>query len=126
MSRRRAAVPKNVVSLAEARKTRRVDTYRARLDQVVQGNRAAIGRLYVSGTLFTRQGSRAGRDLLMAHEHLLRVMALLDRLEDQGDVPAPRRVEAVEAVFKELDELLDRTTQLTQQTQAFLGELKRE
>jgi hypothetical protein len=122
----RASAPRavEVVRLAEARLGRRLDTYRDRLHRVLAANRRAVGQLYVSGALFTRPGTRAGRDLLLAHEHLLRVMRLLDRLADEGDVPAPRRAAEVDAIFGELDTLLERTDALTQHTTAMLGELK--
>lgn len=116
----------NVVSLAEALRVRRIESYRARLDRVLESNRSAVGRLFTSGTLFTRDGTRAGRELLQAHEHLLRVMTLLERLSDQGDVPSPKKPASVDAVFLELDTLLERTTTLTAQTTDLLGELKRE
>ena len=41
--------------------------------------------------MFTKHGTRAGRDLLLAHEHLLRVVSLVNRLGNEGDVPAPRK-----------------------------------
>ena len=113
-----------VVSLADARQTRRLSSYRERLDRVLRTNKRAVGQLYVSGALFTRPGTRAGRDLLLAHEHLLRVRRLLERLADEGDVPAPRRSAEVDAIFSELDTLLERTDELTQHTTELLGELK--
>lgn len=123
---RRSAPRAQVFSLAEARLTRRLSTYRERLDRVIRSNRRAIGRLYTTGSLFTKVGARAGRDLLTAHEHLLRVVTLLDRFGDEGDVPAPRTVKEVEAVFVELDTLLERTGELTAQTSALIGDLKPE
>ena len=127
MRKRRAPTAlAELVSLAEVRQARRLQTYRLRLDRVLKGNRRALERLFASGTLFTRQGARAGRDLLLAHEHLLKVLTLLDRLEHQGDVPAPRAAEAVDRVFEELDTLLRRTTELGAHTASLLGELSRE
>jgi hypothetical protein len=115
-----------VVDLAEVRVSRRLSLYRARLQRVLKANRKALERLFSSGTLFSRQGTRAGRDLLLAHEHLLRVVALLDRLDHDGDVPAPRKEEAVAKVFTELDTLLQRTGELGQHTASLLGELSKE
>lgn len=126
MSKRRAlkAVQvAEVVNLHDARLTRRVEEYRARLDRVLKANKRAVTRLFSTGMLFTRHGTRAGRDLLLAHEHLLRVMTLLDRLANEGDVPPPRREEEVDAIFTELDTLLDRTGDLTEQTAQLLEEL---
>jgi hypothetical protein len=112
------------VSLSDVRHSRRLTTYREKLDRVLRTNKRSIGRLYTSGALFTRLGTRAGRDLLLAHEHLLRVVALLDRLSHQGDVPAPRAAEEVDSIFNELDTLLDRTSDLTAHTSEILGELR--
>ena len=111
-------------SLSDARHARRLKSYRERLDQVLRVNQKAIGKLYLSGRLFTRAGTRAGRDLLLAHEHLLKVLSLLDRLAQKGDVPAPRKAGEVEAVFSELDTLLERTGELTQQTTELMDEMK--
>ena len=113
-----------VYSLSEARHLRRLKVYRERLDRVLRLNKRAIGRLYTSGRLFTRAGTRAGRDLLLAHEHLLRVLALMERLSHRGDVPAPRRTGEVEAVFSELDTLLERTGELTAQTTELMDEMR--
>lgn len=123
MARRRAQTAP-VFSLSEARHARRLKTYRERLDRVLRLNKKAIGRLYLSGQLFTRAGTRAGRDLLLAHEHLLKVLSLLDRLSHEGDVPAPRRAGEVEKVFGELDTLLERTGELTQQTTELMDQMR--
>ncbi|MFT3710389.1 MAG: hypothetical protein QM817_22425 [Archangium sp.] len=112
-----------VVSLHDARLSRRVESYKSRLDRVLKANKRAITKLFSTGMLFTRHGSRAGRDLLLAHEHLLRVVSLVERLENEGDVPAPRKQDEVDAIFKELDELLDRTSELTEHTAELLEEL---
>jgi hypothetical protein len=127
MSKRRASlsvVPvAEVVSLHDARLSRRVDAYRARLDRVLKANKRAVTKLFSTGLIFTKHGTRAGRDLLLAHEHLLRVVALVDRLGNEGDVPAPRKPEEVDAIFLELDTLLDRTSELTEHTAQLLEEL---
>lgn len=115
-----------VVSLHDARLSRRIGTYRARLDRVLKANKRAITRLYATGLLWTRHGTRAGRDLLTAHEHLLRVVSLLNQLEDEGDVPAPRKTSEVDAIFHELEQLLDRTSELTEQTASLLDEMSKD
>jgi len=123
---RRRAPDAQVVTLQELRVARRMKTYRDRLERVLKSNRRAFTKIYATGLLFTRQGTRAGRDLLLAHEHLLRVVALLDRMSHQGDVPPPRKPGEVEAVFEELDTLLERTSELTEHTVVMLEQLKRE
>jgi hypothetical protein len=107
-----------VFSLDEARLHRRLRSYRERLDRVLSANQHAISRLFQTGNLFTKEGTRAGRDLLLAHQHLLRVVTLLDRLSQTGDVPAPKQTVEVDAIFGELDDLLEKTGQLTEKTGA--------
>ncbi len=110
------AVPNTLVSLEEARLNRRLRAYRERLEHVLSANQHAITRLFQTGTLFTKDGTKAGRDLLLAHQHLLRVVTLLDRLGPAGDVPAPRQQAEVDAIFSELDDLLEKTGELTEKT----------
>ncbi len=113
-----------VVSLTEARLARRLTTYRERLGKVLNANKRAISKLYTTGLMFTKEGSRAGRDLLLAHQHLLRVMTLLDRLSHEGDIPAPRKQSEVDSIFVELDLLLQRTSDLTDRTAQVFEQLK--
>lgn len=110
-----------MVELDEFRARRRLSEYRARIARVLDSNRRAIGRLHSSGALFSRQGVRAGRDLLLAHEHLLRVMTLLDKLST-GEARRTR----VEAVYAELEALLERTSELTVKTGTYLARLRGE
>lgn len=124
MPKRRAPAP--VVSLAEVRLEHRLKQYKERLDRVLKTNRRALTKLFSTGTLFTRVGARAGRDLLLAHEHLLRVVTLLDRLSHTGDVPAPSSVKEIHEIFEELDTLLAQTATLTDETTKLLGELKKD
>ena len=51
-------------------------------------------------------------------------MTLVDRLSQVGDVPAPQTAFETDAVFKELDELLERTTQLSERTSEMLSTVK--
>ncbi|MBI3185539.1 MAG: hypothetical protein HYZ28_25655 [Myxococcales bacterium] len=124
MPRRKRSKLAEVVDLAEARALRRLATYREKMGQALDSNRRAIGRLCSIGALFTAEGTRVGRDLLLAHQHLLRVVALLERLSNRGDVPAPRRPTQVGALFSELDQLLDRTSELTTRTGEYWARLR--
>src|SRR5574340_1250048 len=76
--RARAPLPM-VVDLAEARETRRLRELQARCRGMDEMNRKSLVRLFQSGLVYTRQGARLGRDLLLAHQHLLRVSDLLAR-----------------------------------------------
>lgn len=114
----------SVVDLREARLARRLKSYRVRLDKVLAANRRAIDRLYTSGMLFTKSGICGGRDLLLAHQHLLQVLVVLDRLGHVGDVPPPRKASEVDGLLAELDLLLERTTELTAGTSALFDSLK--
>ena len=108
MAKRRSA---NVIDLGTARSRRRLHDYDARLHAVLEQNRATLSRLFASGAIFTRRGIRAGRDLLLAHQHLLRVEALLSRLQEPS--ASSLSPAEVEAGYLELDALLQRTTVLT-------------
>ena len=111
MARKRSAT---IVDLQVERGRRRLHDYEARIRAVLDQNRGALSRLFASGTIFTRRGTRTGRDLLLAHQHLLRVEALLGRLEDLGGGPS----EEVEVIYRELDALLAKTSELTEKTSA--------
>src|SRR5512138_1274475 len=103
----RAAPP--VVDLAQARDARRLREIQARCRAVDEVNRKSLGRLFQSGLLFTRQGARLGRDLLLAHQHLLRVSDLLARI---SELPGGGDDEAA-TLYGEAQSLLARTAELT-------------
>ncbi|HEX9052805.1 MAG TPA: hypothetical protein VF841_19920 [Anaeromyxobacter sp.] len=104
----RAAPP--VVDLAQARDARRLREIQARCRAVDEVNRRSLGRLFQSGLVFTRQGARLGRDLLLAHQHLLRVSDLLARI---ADLPEDAADGEASALYDEAQALLARTTELT-------------
>lgn len=84
----------------------------------MDGNRAALTRLFASGLIFTQKGSRAGRDLLREHQTLLKLCDLFARLGEARDCSLHDRAEEV---FARLDAQLARTTQLTARTGDFLS-----
>jgi phosphate uptake regulator len=102
-----------VVDLCAAREARRLREFRARTDAVDELNRKALARLYQTGLVFTRQGARLGRDLLLAHQHLLRVGDLLIRI---GELAGPTAIADAEGFYDEARDLLARTTKLTSRT----------
>lgn len=110
---RKARTATPVVDLAQARDARRLREMQARCRAVDAVNRKSLVRLFQSGLVFTRQGARLGRDLLLAHQHLLRVADLLSRVAELDD--ASRGGEAA-ALYEEAQGLLARTAELTART----------
>jgi hypothetical protein len=109
-----------VVSLAEARDDRRLRDYQGRLRGVLETNRKVLSRLFQSGVIFSRAGARLGRDLLLAHQHLLKAADLLARLGDLGTSRARRDREA-EALYGEVQALLARTSELSARSDGLLA-----
>ena len=111
-----------VVDLADARDDRRLRDYQCRLRTVVETNRKALSRLFQSGLIFSRAGARIGRDLLLAHQHLLKVGDLLSRL---GELPAragrERRDPDAEALYAQVQALLERTRELSARSDGLLA-----
>ena len=103
-----------VVDLARARDARRLRDFEARCRGIDDVNRRALARLFQSGLLFTRQGARLGRDLLLAHQLLLLVGELLARIGEAADGTAAAR--EVEELYCEAQKLLARTSKLTSRT----------
>jgi hypothetical protein len=108
-----------VVDLAAARGARRLSDARLRLRATVDGNRRALTRLFHSGLIFTRRGSRLGRDLLLAHQHLVRVADLLARLGEP--LGRSRRDGEAELLFGQVQELLARTAELSARSEGLLA-----
>jgi len=112
-----------VIQLAKLRAQRRLLAYQKRISQALESNRRSIGRLYTTGLIFSAEGSCAGRDLLLAHQHLLKVLALLNRLRSSGPGGDPT---SAEDAYRELDSLLEKTGELTHRTGHYLSRLRRE
>src|ERR1700730_7395056 len=119
--RRTRRAPALIVDLSSVRAQRRREQAETRVRDAMEENRAALSRLFSTGLIFTQKGARAGRDLLLAHQALLKVLDLFTRLgnvtggEDHG-----LSVRA-EEVFAHLDAQLARTAQLTARTGEFLS-----
>lgn len=99
-----------VVDLAQARGARRLRDFQGRCHAVDEVNRKALGRLFQTGVIFTRQGARLGRDLLLAQQHILRVSDLLARI---GDLPEDAPEADATSLYEEAQALLARTAELT-------------
>lgn len=96
-----------VVDLGAERDRRRFDRYRGRVETVLGENKRALMRLFDTGMVFTRHGSRVGRELLQAQQNLLRANDLMAR--DVRD-ETPRGADAVGTLIDEIEALLDRTS----------------
>ncbi|HYD39459.1 MAG TPA: hypothetical protein VEB43_01405 [Anaeromyxobacter sp.] len=107
--KRASTVTTDVVDLALARDARRLRDFQARCRTVDELNRKALARLFQTSLIFTRHGARLGRELLLAHQHLLRVGDLLARI---GELPDASASEASQ-LYREAQSLLARTTELT-------------
>ncbi len=111
-----------VVDLADARDDRRLRDYQARLCTVVDTNRKALSRLFQSGLIFSRAGARLGRDLLLAHQHLVKVADLLSRLGDLTQDGTRGRCDAeAEALYAQVQALLARTSELSARSDGLLA-----
>src|SRR5207244_7804427 len=77
---RRMRASATVVDLSSVRAQKRRELAERRVRAAVDENRAALARLFSSGLIFTQKGARAGRDLLLAHQALLKVVDLFARL----------------------------------------------
>ncbi len=106
-----------VIELARARDARRLVDMQRRTRQVIDANKRALSRLFQSGAIYSRVGARLARDLLLAHQHLLKVGDLLTRL---SEVDGPERFD-VESVYGEVQALLSRTTALTARSDGVLA-----
>jgi hypothetical protein len=110
-SRQRAEDPiAQVLDLAAARDARRLRDFQARCRAVEAANRKSLARLFQGGLIFTRHGARLGRELLLAHQHLLRVGDLLARI---GELPGAGTGTEAEVLYGEAQSLLARTSELT-------------
>lgn len=111
-----------MVHLAEVRARSRLRAYQQAIGGVLASNRRTLGHLHASGALFSRAGARAGRDLLLAHQHLLSMVALLQRLSERS-TRGRAALARSESAYRALDRLLDRTSALAERTDCTLGQL---
>jgi hypothetical protein len=122
-----------VVDLSEVRAQLRLASYQDKVSRVLESNRETISTLCDSGALFSRPGAKAGRDLLLAHLNLLKMVSLVNQLSDLDDVPAPRNLPDPDSqksepghdqIYSELDQLLSKTAELTARTGTYLTRLR--
>lgn len=113
--------PALVVDLSSVRAQRRRELAESRVRDAMDENRAALSRLFATGLIFTQKGARAGRDLLLAHQTLLRTADLFARLVEPRARDDAALKHRAEEVFAHLDSQLARTAQLTARTGEFLS-----
>lgn len=112
-----------MLHLSVIRAQSRLAAYQEAIAAVLAANRRSFGRLHDSGALFSKEGARAGRDLLLAHQHLLRVVALLQRLSARAHLRGPAALARLEAAHHELHHLLQRSSALAERTDTHLGRI---
>jgi hypothetical protein len=125
-SKRARRGPAMVVDLSSVRAQRRREMAERRVRGAIDDNRAALSRLFATGLIFTQKGARAGRDLLLAHQALLRTADLFARLVEPSARDDASLKHRAEEVFAHLDSQLARTAQLTARTGEFLSGRGRE
>ena len=109
-----------VVNLGVVRERRTRELAERRVRAVIDENRAALTRLFGTGLIFTQQGSRAGRDLLGAHQALLKIADLFAQLREERHDDATLELRAEEA-FAHLDEQLRKSAELAARTGEFVA-----
>ena len=110
-----------MVDLSSVRAQRRREMAEKRVRGAMDDNRGALRRLFATGLIFTQKGARAGRDLLLSHQSLLRIVDLFARLADttaRGDLALQHRADEA---FLELDSQLARAAQLTARAGDFVS-----
>src|SRR5260370_21777017 len=113
--------PAAVFDLSSVRTLRRRELAERRVRAAMAENRAALWRLFSTGLIFTQKGARAGRDLLLAHQSLLKVVDLFARLVEPSSRDDDALKVRAEEVFAHLDAQLARAPQLPARTRDFFS-----
>jgi len=98
-----------VVDLSRERERRRLRSYRKRASSLLEANKRALSNLFSTGALYTRHGTRAGRELLGTYQHLLRVDEVLARLARLEDSKGTMQGREARKLLSELDALVHRS-----------------
>jgi hypothetical protein len=110
-----------IVDLSSVRAQKKRELAEGRVRSAMNDNRAALTRLFASGLIFTQKGARAGRDLLLEHQSLLKVVDVFARLLEQSSSDDLALKSRAEEVFRHLDAQLARSAQLSQRAGEFLS-----
>lgn len=119
----RSRASRKVISLDEVRQRLRLAGYQTRIAGILEQNRDSLTRLFSTSAVFSLDGGRAGRDLLLAREQLLRVVALLRELSGDGLLPPPRKEATAIALYVQIDSLLVKVGALTERSSKLLAKL---
>ncbi len=103
-----------MVDLAQARDARRLRELGERCESLDECARRIVSQLFRCGNIFSRHGSRLGRELLLSHQQLLRASALIGRACD-CDASAP---DECDALYQEAAALVERSTQIVARCEA--------
>jgi hypothetical protein len=125
VAKKKASAQCRVIDLADVRARLRLAHYQDKIAAVIDANQATLSHLFTSGAIYSQDGSRAGRNLLLAHQYLLRVLGLIDELAGAGDLPAPRIRRTLNASYAELDGLVEKASALTERTGQALARWQR-
>jgi hypothetical protein len=103
-----------VVDLAQARDARRLRDLGDRCRKIDESARRNLSRLFHCGSIFTRHGSRLGRDLLLSHQCLLKAATLIGRATD-CDESAPAEADSL---YQEAAALVERSNEIVLRCEA--------
>ena len=107
----------HVVNLGAARERARLTRCRERVEGVLEQNRRAVETLFQSGLVFSRSGSKAGRDLLGAHQQLLRMADVVGRAE-RGQTFDPLPAAELDTLFCDIERLLEKTSEIARRNRS--------
>jgi hypothetical protein len=107
----------SVISFGGLRTVRQLKQNREMLVTVLSNLRAMVAKLFETGLIYAREGSRIARDVLLAQEHLSDVLDVLDALPEDT---AERNEEA-----KNIQVTLAEVATLTQRAMDGIAALKK-
>ncbi len=107
----------SVISFGALKTVRQLKQNREMLVTVLTNLRAMVAKLFETGLIYAREGSRIGRDVLLAQEHLSDVLDALDALPEDT---AERADEA-----KKIQATLGEVATLTQSAMDGITHLKK-
>jgi hypothetical protein len=110
-----------IVDLSSVRAQKKREIAERRVRSAMTDNRAALSRLFSSGLIFTQKGARAGRELLLAHQALLKIVDVFARMVEQAAREDHALKVRADEVFGSLEAQLARTASLTRRTGDFLS-----